>query len=118
MSKEHQRTENGEDEICSRSNADEISNDDSRLIDQIGKKEARKLRSRQEKHQSIWFGLGMFGIVGWSVTVPTLIGIAIGCWLDSKFDSNISWCLTFLFVGIVTGAAIAWNWLKKEGYIE
>ena len=60
----------------------------------------------------------MFGMVGWSVAVPTLMGIAIGCWLDAKFGGHISWCLTFLFVGIVIGVAIAWNWLKKEGQVE
>ena len=52
-----------------------------------------------------------------SVT-SALIGIAIGCWLDAKFGGHISWCLTFLFVGVVVGAAIAWNWLKKEGHVE
>lgn len=98
--------------------AGELSPHDSQIIQQIGDKEARKLKARQEKHGSIWFGLGMFGMVGWSVAVPTLIGIAIGCWLDAKFESQISWCLTFLFVGIGVGAAIAWNWLKKEGRLE
>lgn len=82
---------------------------------QVRGKEERKLRARAEKHRSIWFGLGMFGMVGWSVAIPTLIGIAIGCWLDATFPSQISWCLTFLFLGVVAGAAIAWNWIKKEG---
>ena len=111
----HQNTEN---EIHGKVNTDEISPHESHVIDEVGEKETRKLKSRREKHQAIWFGLGMFGIVGWSVTMPTLIGIAFGCWLDSKFESNISWCLTFLFVGLATGAAIAWNWLRKEGYVK
>jgi len=96
----------------------ELSPLDSQVIEKIGEKEARKLKARREKHQSIWFGLGMFGMVGWSVAVPTLIGIAIGCWLDAKVGGQISWCLTFLFIGIVVGIAIAWNWLKKEGRLE
>jgi len=118
MADEHQAAENTAGTTNGVSNTDEISSHELQMIEQIGEKEARKLKARQEKHQSIWFGLGMFGIVGWSVAVPTLIGIAIGCWLDSKLESNISWCLTFLFGGIATGAAIAWNWLKKEGYVE
>ncbi len=84
------------------------------LVEQIGAKESRKLRAREQKNRSVWFGLGMFGMIGWSVATPTLIGIAVGCWLDAKFPSQVSWCLTFLFVGIVIGASIAWNWVKQE----
>ncbi len=87
----------------------------SELERRIGAKEARKLKARDEKNRSIWFGLGMFGVIGWSIAVPTLIGIAIGCWLDSKFEGQISWCLTFLFIGVAVGSAIAWNWINKEG---
>lgn len=87
---------------------------DGDIAEQIGVKEKRKLRAREKDRHSIWFGLGMFGVVGWSVAVPVLIGIAIGCWLDSTFPSHISWCLTFLFLGVVFGVMIAWNWVNKE----
>ncbi|MCA8999534.1 MAG: AtpZ/AtpI family protein [Planctomycetaceae bacterium] len=85
------------------------------MEEQIRLKEERKLRARSHNHHSIWFGLGMFGVVGWSVATPTLLGIAMGCWLDRMFPSRISWCLTFLFLGVVAGLSIAWNWIKKEG---
>jgi predicted F0F1-ATPase subunit len=32
----------------------------------------------------VWFGLGMMGLIGWSVAVPTLLGAALGLWLDSR----------------------------------
>jgi ATP synthase protein I len=60
------------------------------------------------------FGLGMFGLVGWSVAVPTVLGIALGLWLDAKLDSAISWTLTMLFVGVVLGCLNAWYWVKRE----
>ena len=85
---------------------------------QIEAKEARKLKARRESRRSVWFGLGMFGMLGWSVAIPTLLGIAFGCWLDRLFPSRISWCLTFLFVGVVVGLSIAWNWVKQEGRTE
>jgi len=31
----------------------------------------------------VWFGLGMMGLIGWSVVVPTLLGAALGIWLDT-----------------------------------
>ena len=45
---------------------------------------AKKIKARREKDHVIWFGLGMFGLDGWSVAVPTLIGIALGIWIDLK----------------------------------
>ncbi len=51
---------------------------------QIGRRAERKLRARKEKHHTGWFGLSIFGLVGWSVAVPALMGIALGLWLDRR----------------------------------
>ncbi len=77
-------------------------------------KERRKLRSKREGRQSPWFGLGMFGIVGWSVALPTLMGIAIGTWIDRRWPSQISWTLTLLILGVAVGGMNAWYWIQKE----
>ena len=82
--------------------------------DQVAKKEQRKMKSRREEGRGIWFGLGMFGVVGWSVAVPTLAAIALGIWLDRVWPSRISCTLTGLFVGVVIGCWIAWYWIKRE----
>jgi ATP synthase protein I len=81
----------------------------------IEEKEKRKIRGRREKGQSVWFGLGMFGLIGWAVAIPTLIGIAIGVWLDSTLRDQYSWTLMFLLIGLAVGCLNAWHWLKKEG---
>jgi len=81
----------------------------------IGKKAKRKMEARKHKEEeSLWFGLGMFGLVGWAVSIPTLIGIAVGVWLDTRYPGPISWTLTFLFIGIVLGCLNAWYWVSKE----
>ncbi|MEZ5865477.1 MAG: hypothetical protein R3D25_15945 [Geminicoccaceae bacterium] len=41
------------------------------------RKAERKLEAQGARHRGVWFGLGMFGLVGWSVAVPTLLGIAL-----------------------------------------
>jgi ATP synthase protein I len=84
------------------------------FAEKVRAKEERKLRKRREGEQSAWFGLGMFGLVGWSVAIPTVIGIAVGVWLDSIFEGRRSWTLTFLFIGIVVGCINAWFWIKRE----
>lgn len=80
----------------------------------IAKKEARKLKARKNPGRSVWFGLGMMGLVGWSVALPTIIGISIGIFIDRHWDSPLSCTLTCLFLGLVAGCAIAWYWIKRE----
>ena len=80
----------------------------------IKQKEARKLKTLAEKKQSEWFGLGMFGMVGWSVVVPTFLGAMGGIWLDKHYIQTFSWTLTGLILGLAIGCFIAWNWIIKE----
>ena len=86
----------------------------SRLGQTIDKKEQRKLRAEREQARSVWFGLGMFGLVGWSVAVPTLAGVALGVWIDRTKPSQFSWTLMCLFLGVVVGCLNAWYWVKRE----
>ncbi|RIK40565.1 MAG: hypothetical protein DCC55_14680 [Chloroflexi bacterium] len=85
------------------------------LIAIVADKEARKLQARRERNKGIWFGLGMFGMIGWSVAVPTLVCVALGLWLDRRWPGPISWTLTLLFVGIFLGCLNAWYWVSREG---
>ncbi len=78
----------------------------------IAAKEARRITARKEKDHSLLFGLSIFGIVGWSVVVPTLIGIALGIWLDSRWPSRFSWTLMLLFGGLILGCLNAWYWVS------
>jgi ATP synthase protein I len=59
------------------------------------------------------FGLGMFGVVGWSIAIPTLIGVAAGLWIDKTFPSRFSWTLMLLIAGIALGCMNGWYWVKK-----
>jgi ATP synthase protein I len=83
-----------------------------RLVGSIGRKERRKLRSRRRQDQNLWFGLGMFGLVGWSVAIPTLIGVAIAVWANSMRPGT--WTLGFFFLGLALGCLNAWYWIMKE----
>jgi ATP synthase protein I len=88
------------------------------LEKQVGAKESRKMKGRREKDRSIWFGLGMFGLIGWSVAIPTLIGVAVGIWIDTTWPSRFSWTLMLLFIGVILGCVNAWYWVKRESRRE
>lgn len=90
------------------------SDDAGRLEAEIAARESRKLRARREEHRSVWFGLGMFGLVGWAVAVPTLIGTAIGLWIDRRWPSEYSWTLMLMLAGVALGCLNAWHWVQRE----
>lgn len=80
----------------------------------VGDKAARKLRARQSKYKSIWFGLSVFGLIGWSVALPGIIGAWLGYLLDEYFPREQSWTLALLLAGITLGCFNAWRWLEIE----
>jgi ATP synthase protein I len=82
--------------------------------EEIGRRLERRMRARQEGARGVWFGLGMFGLVGWAVAVPTLIGIALGLWLDEVAPQRFSWTLALILAGAVLGAINAWLWVDRE----
>ncbi|AWV89268.1 AtpZ/AtpI family protein [Bradymonas sediminis] len=84
------------------------------LANRIDRKAKRKLDARRKGKTSVWFGLGMMGLIGWSVTVPTLLGAALGIWLDERDPSGRSWTLALLTTGLVIGCLNAWHWLNRE----
>ena len=86
-----------------------------RFTRQVTRKEALRLKTRNDPDQSVWFGLGMFGVVGWSVAIPTLIGTALGIWNDNNWPSQISWTLMLLIGGVMVGCLNAWYWVRKAG---
>jgi ATP synthase protein I len=91
---------------------DEGGSPEKRFRDQVDRKVRRRLGRRRE--HDVWFWLGMFGLVGWSVAIPTLLGIALGVWLDREFPAGHSWTLTFLFIGVLLGCLNAWYWVRQE----
>lgn len=103
----------GQDDFAKRQQEDE---DD--LQRRVAYRESRKLKARREKDRGVWFGLGMFGLVGWSVAVPTLIGTAAGLWIDRRWPGPYSWTLMLLLAGIVLGCINALYWVKKESSRE
>ena len=82
----------------------------------VAAKQERKIKARRDPDRSVWFGLGMFGLIGWSVALPTLVGVAIGLWIDSRWPSRFSWALMLMVFGVAIGCLNAWRWVQGEGH--
>ena len=77
-------------------------------------KATRRLKAQRNTTPGVWFGLGLMGVIGWSVVVPTLLGAAIGLWLDRHYPGGRSWTLALLVGGLTLGCFNAWHWVAKE----
>ncbi len=85
-----------------------------RLASQVAGQAARKIKARRDGAPGVWSGLGMMGLVGWSIVVPTLLGAALGLWLDQHYGDRHSWTLALLMAGLTLGCLNAWHWVAKE----
>ncbi len=84
------------------------------LARKVASQAARKLMARRDGAPGVWSGLGMMGLVGWSVVVPTLLGAALGFWLDHRYANTHSWTLALLVAGLCLGCLNAWHWVARE----
>tara|TARA_R110002111_G_scaffold39488_1_gene74460 strand:+ start:131 stop:478 length:348 start_codon:yes stop_codon:yes gene_type:complete len=89
-------------------------NQSSNFTRQVEIKAKRKMKAMRRHDTGVWFGLGMMGLIGWSVVVPTLLGTAVGMWLDNRFPRGQSWTLMLLVAGLLIGCFNAWMWVSKE----
>jgi ATP synthase protein I len=87
---------------------------DSQFARKVASDAARKLKVQRQGPQGVWFGLGMSGLIGWSVAVPTLGGVLLGLWLDEHHPAVFSWTLALMMAGLLIGCANAWYWVAQQ----
>lgn len=76
-------------------------------------RQERRALWRREGERSLGQNLAMIGALGWTVVIPTLIGIFAGRWLDREFHSGIFWTLGLLVAGLAIGCAMAWQRIQR-----
>ncbi|TBW55485.1 ATPase F0F1 [Marinobacter halodurans] len=86
-----------------------------RSVDAITRHADRKKQAREHPGASPLRGLGTFGMVGWSIAVPTVGGAFLGLWLDRVAPQDFSWPIALILGGAVLGSFIAWAWVSREG---
>ena len=77
-------------------------------------RERRSARWREEGERSLWQNMSMIGALGWLVVTPTLLGVLIGRWLDSRFATGIFFSGALIFLGVTVGCYLAWQRIRKE----
>ena len=85
-----------------------------RFISRVVSREARMIRRKREGAPNVFRAVALVGLIGWSVVLPMLIGIAIGTWIDRRWPSRFSWTLMLLVSGLVLGCANAWVRIRRD----
>lgn len=83
--------------------------------DDIARQAQRMKSKRDNPGPSPLRGVGTFGMIGWSIVVPTVGGAFLGLWLDRVAPQRFSWALALILGGVVLGGFIAAAWINKEG---
>lgn len=78
----------------------------------------RRRRARRAGDRGFWFGLSSFGMVGWSIAVPTLLGIALGLWLDARWGGGRRYTISLMVAGLAVGMHNVWRWLRLQEEAE
>jgi ATP synthase protein I len=53
--------------------------------------------------------LAMIGVLGWTIVLPTLLGLFAGRWVDRQFSMGIFWTLGLLVAGLTIGCMLVWR---------
>ncbi|MFT7594042.1 MAG: ATP synthase protein I [Paracoccaceae bacterium] len=80
----------------------------------IARQAERMKYARDNPGPSPLRGVGTFGMIGWSIAVPTVGGAFLGHWLDRVAPQSFSWTIALILGGVVLGAFIAASWINKE----
>ena len=84
-----------------------------RFEQRVAARVARMRRARRAGQRSPLFGLGMLGLVGWSISIPVLAGTLAGAYLDRRAGTGVRWTLSLMVLGFVVGGLNAWNWIER-----
>lgn len=84
------------------------------LARKAGRSEAARIRARRHRPRSVLAALGLFGLVGWSVAVPAILGVALGAWIDRHHPGQYSWTLMLMISGVLLGCVNVWFWITRE----
>jgi ATP synthase protein I len=95
-------------------NVDKTPDKSATFPERIGVAARRKINAQRLPDQGVWFGLGMIGLIGWSVVVPTLLGAGLGTWLDKHHAGRHAWTLALMIGGLCLGCLNAWHWVSQE----
>lgn len=85
-----------------------------RVRDAARRAAERHARGQCDPEPSLGSRLAQIGVLGWTIVVPTLIGVALGRWLDRLFGTRVFFSAPLLMIGAAFGLWSAWKWMHRQ----
>jgi ATP synthase protein I len=82
------------------------------LLRSVRQRRERHARWQREGEPSFARQVAQIGILGWTIVLPTLIGVFLGRWLDRWLGSGIFWTAPLMLIGLGLGCWSAWRWVR------
>ncbi|HVC60707.1 MAG TPA: AtpZ/AtpI family protein [Acetobacteraceae bacterium] len=83
------------------------------LLSSIRRRHARHEKAQREGPPSFGRYLAQVGVLGWTIVVPTLLGVFAGRWVDRRLGTGIFWTGPMLMAGLAIGCWGAWRWMHR-----
>jgi len=77
-------------------------------------RKADRMREARHRRGGLWGGLAVVGSVGWMIVLPTVGGAFLGRLVDQRLDTNLSFTLALLFLGLIIGGYGVWRLFLRE----
>jgi len=84
------------------------------FLSAVKSRRERRERHKREGDPAFWGSVGMMGTIGWSVSIPTALGVLFGRWLDGRLDSAHVFMVFFMLVGLGLGSFTAWRMISEK----
>ena len=69
---------------------------------------------RENPEPSLGSRLGQIGVLGWTIVVPTLLGLVLGRWLDRQAGGGVFFSAPLLMLGAAAGMWFAVKWMHRQ----
>jgi len=78
----------------------------------LGRMRAQEARSDPEPSLARRFG--QIGVLGWTIVGPTILGVALGAFLDKRLGTHITLTAALTFLGAGLGLWLALRWMHAQ----
>ncbi len=85
-----------------------------RLAEAARKAAARAQEGERDPEPSLGRRLGQIGVLGWTIVIPALLGLAAGRWLDKTMHSGVFFSAPLVMLGAALGLWLAWKWMSRQ----
>lgn len=81
------------------------------VVQNVQRRAAQRRRSQQEGEPTLARQFARIGVLGWLIVIPTLLGLALGRWLDGLLDTQLMFSGALLLAGLALGCWSGWRWM-------